>query len=94
LLLPSNFFFGFSNLIDLYGPFIFELSRLFFVFLFYIVRVPFLEEVKDVESPNSCALVEVGLDEIPSTLGVNSLMFHSHVAKVNPFHVIFDLNGV
>jgi hypothetical protein len=34
------------------------------------------------------------LDEIPSTLGVDSSVLCLHAAKVNPFHVIFDLNGV
>jgi hypothetical protein len=37
--------------------------------------VLFLEEVENKKSPNSCAVVEVGLDEIPPTLGFNSQMF-------------------
>ncbi len=32
----------------------------------------FLEEVKKVELPKSCALVELRLDEMPSTLRVDS----------------------
>jgi hypothetical protein len=35
----------------------------------------FLEEVKDVESLNSHVAVEVGSDEIPSTLGFDSQIF-------------------
>jgi len=50
--------------------------------------------VENVESPNSHTVVEVGLDEIPSTSGVSSLMPCSHVTEVHPFHVIFDINGV
>ncbi len=49
----------------------------------------FLEEVEDVESPNSHIIIEVGLDEIPSTLHDNSLVLHSLALEVNPFHVIF-----
>ncbi len=60
--------------------------------------MPFLKEVENrkenMESPNSCTVVEVGLDEIPSTSNVDSEMPHSPIAKVNPFHVIFDLDGV
>jgi hypothetical protein len=37
--------------------------------------------------------VEVGLHEIPSNLGFNSIVFYSFTMEVNPFHVIFDLNG-
>jgi len=59
-----------------------------------MISAPFLEEVEDVELPNSRTVVEVGLDEIPSTLGVGSPMPCLHVAEVSPFHVIFDLNGV
>jgi hypothetical protein len=51
-------------------------------------------QAKDMESPNSCTIVEVNLDEILSTLGVKSLVPCSHAIEVNPFHVIFDLNGV
>jgi hypothetical protein len=46
------------------------------------------------ESPNSHTIIELGLDEIPSTSKIDSLMFHSLSLEVNPFHVIFDLNGV
>jgi hypothetical protein len=55
---------------------------------------PFLEEANNVESPNSCAAVEVGLDEILSTLGGNSPSPCSHRAEVGPFYVIFDLNRI
>jgi hypothetical protein len=48
--------------------------------------------MEKVESPNSRAVVEVSLDEIPSTSSVDSLVLHSHVEEVNPFHVIFNLN--
>ncbi len=46
------------------------------------------------ELPNSHMVVEFGLDEIPSTLGVDSPMLCLHTSEVNPFHVIFDLNGI
>ncbi len=56
------------------------------------------------ESPNSRAIVEIALDEIPSTSSIDSLqvfpssvdplMLHSHVEEENPFHVIFNLNEV
>ncbi len=46
------------------------------------------------ESPNSCAFIELKMDEMPSTLGVDSLVFRSLVMEVSPFHVIFYLNGV
>jgi len=55
-----------------------------------MISAPFLEEVEDVELPNSRTVVEIGLDEIPSTLGVGSPMPCSYVVEVNPFHVIFD----
>jgi hypothetical protein len=45
-----------------------------------------------VELLNSCAIVVFNLDEIPSTLSVDFEMPHSLVAKVNPFHVNFDLD--
>jgi hypothetical protein len=47
--------------------------------------------VEVVESPNSCVVVEIDLDEIPSTPGVDFTMLHSLVIEVNPFHVIFYL---
>jgi hypothetical protein len=54
----------------------------------------FLEEAKKMELPNSHALVELGLDEMPSTLKVDSQVFHSPLAMMSPFHVIFYLNGI
>jgi hypothetical protein len=51
-------------------------------------------KVEDLESPNSCMAIEVGLDEIPSTLSFDFVMVRSPIAKVSPFHVIFNLNGV
>jgi hypothetical protein len=59
-----------------------------------MIGAPFLEEVEDMELPNSRTAIEVGLDEIPSTLGVGSPMPCLHVVEVSPFHVIFDLNGI
>jgi hypothetical protein len=47
-----------------------------------------------VESPNSCTIVELSLDEIPSISNGNSFVLRSVVADVNPFYVIFYLNGV
>ncbi len=46
------------------------------------------------ESLNLCTVVVVSLDEIPSTLNVDSGMPCSLVTKVTSFHVIFDLNEV
>jgi hypothetical protein len=39
--------------------------------------VSFLEEAENKESPNSCAVVEIGLDEIPLTLGFDSQMLQA-----------------
>jgi hypothetical protein len=50
--------------------------------------------VKDVEPLNSCAIIEVDLDEIPLTLGGDSLMPCLPTTRVNPFHVIFKLNKI
>jgi hypothetical protein len=50
--------------------------------------------VEEVDSLNSFAIIELGLDEIPLILGINSLMLHLPSPKVNPFHVIFNLNEV
>jgi hypothetical protein len=47
-----------------------------------------------VESPNSHAAIEIGLDEILSTSCGNSPLHCSHVVEVSPFYVIFDLNGI
>jgi len=44
--------------------------------------------------PNSCTIVELGLDEIPLTSGGDSPMFHSPTIEVSPFHVIFNLNKI
>jgi hypothetical protein len=38
--------------------------------------------------------IELKMDEMPLTLGIDSLVLHSHVTEVNPFHVIFYMNGV
>jgi hypothetical protein len=47
--------------------------------LLKIIGAPFLKEAEDrkedMELPNSRPIVEVGLDEIPSTLGFNFQMF-------------------
>ncbi len=71
-------FFGFSNLIDLYGQSISSLSQLLFVLFFQIINAPFPKEVEDKEEdrelPNSRMVVEVSLDEIPPTLGFDSQM--------------------
>jgi hypothetical protein len=53
-----------------------------------------MPQAKNVESPNSCMVVAIYLDEIPSISSVVSKMPHLPMAKVSPFHVIFDLNGV
>jgi hypothetical protein len=50
--------------------------------------------VEDVESPNSLMAVEVGLDEIPSTLNSNSIVPHLLIVEVSPFHAIFNMNVV
>jgi len=47
-----------------------------------------------VESPNSCAAIEVDLDEILSTSSGNSPLPYSHVVVVSPFYVFFNLNKV
>jgi hypothetical protein len=44
---------------------------------------------KEVESPKSQTFVEQELHEMPSTLGMDSLMPHSPSPKVNPLFVIF-----
>ncbi len=46
------------------------------------------------ESPNSCAGFEINLDEIPSTSSFDIILPHLPTTKVNPFHVIFDMNEV
>jgi hypothetical protein len=56
--------------------------------------VLFLEKVEKMESPYSCTFVVLRLDEMPLTLGVDSLMLHSPSVKMNPFHVIFYLNRI
>jgi hypothetical protein len=47
-----------------------------------------------VELPNSFEIVVINLDEIRSTSSVDSTVLCSFVAEVNPFDVIFDLNGI
>jgi hypothetical protein len=70
--------FGLSNIIDFYGQSISKLLQLLFVWISQIINAPFLEGAKDrdedKESPNSCTVVESGLDEIPSTLVFNFQM--------------------
>jgi hypothetical protein len=51
-----------------------------------------LKEAKNRESLNSRVVFKVNLDEIPSTLGVNSILPCSLATKVSPFHVIFYFN--
>jgi hypothetical protein len=53
-----------------------------------------MPHVEDVELLNSCLVVEIGLNEILSTLCFYSTVPHSHTMEVSPFHVIFDLNKV
>jgi hypothetical protein len=47
-----------------------------------------------VELPNSFEIVIVDLDEIPSTLSVDCAVPRLLVVKMNPIHVIFDINGI
>ncbi len=49
----------------------------------------FLEKVEEMESPNSCAFVVLRLDEMPLTLGVDSLVLHSPSVEMNPFMSFF-----
>jgi hypothetical protein len=44
---------------------------------------------KKVESPNSQTFGEQELHEMPSTLGVDSLVLHSPSPKVSPLCVIY-----
>ncbi len=46
------------------------------------------------ESLNSCTIVELCLDEIPSTSGGDSQMPLLPSPKVSSFHEIFNLNGI
>ncbi len=48
-----------------------------------------MPQVEVVELPNSHMVVEIDLDEIPLTLGVDFAVLHSPTAEVSPFHVIF-----
>jgi hypothetical protein len=51
-------------------------------------------KVKNLELPNSSAVVAIGFDEIPLTSGVDFKVPYSLAVKVSPFHVIFDLNKI
>jgi hypothetical protein len=55
--------------------------QLLFFYFFQIIKAPFPKEAKNkeenMESPNSHAVVEAGLDEIPLTLGFDSQMFQA-----------------
>jgi len=51
-------------------------------------------QTEDMESLNSHEVVAIGLDEIPSTLGVDAEMLRLPMAEVNLLHMIFDLNEV
>jgi len=64
--------------------------------LFFILgyQCAFPKETKEVELPNARTFVELGMDEMPSTLRVESLVPCSHVIEVIPFHVIFNLNKI
>jgi hypothetical protein len=42
-----------------------------------------------VELPNSCVVIELGMDEMPLIFGMDSLVLCLPVVKVSPFHVIF-----
>ncbi len=46
--------------------------------------------MEGVESPNSCVVVTIGLDEILSTLVVDAKMLHLPMVEVSQFRVIFD----
>ena len=54
----------------------------------------FPDEVKDRESPNSHVVVEINFDEIPLTPIFDSIVPCLPVVEVNPFHVIFNLDGI
>jgi len=56
--------------------------------------VSFLEKVEKMESPNSFTFIVLRLDEMPLTLGVDSVVLHSPSIEMNPFHVIFYLNRI
>ncbi len=51
-------------------------------------------QVKDVETPNSRVVVVVNLDEILLTSNVDSDVPCLLMTEANPFHMIFDVNGV
>jgi hypothetical protein len=53
-----------------------------------------MPQTEDAESSNSHAVVEISLDEIPSTSSVDSLVLRLHATEVSPFHVVFYLNEV
>jgi hypothetical protein len=50
--------------------------------------------MEDAESPNSCTIVELSLDEIPSIPSGNSHVPRFLVVDVRSSHVIFNLNGI
>ncbi len=52
----------------------------------------FLKEVENRESPNSRAIVEASLDEIPLTSGFNSQMPQSKDVESPNSHVVFEVN--
>jgi hypothetical protein len=58
--------------------------------------VLFVEVMEDVEFSTSCPLNIEKEDEKPSISGlrIDSKVLHLLALKVNPLHVIFDLNGV
>jgi hypothetical protein len=58
--------------------------------------VHFVEVMEDVEFSTSRPLNIEKEDEMPSISGlrINSKMIHLLALKVNPLHVIFDLNGI
>jgi len=85
-------FFGFSNLIDLYGQSISGLSQILFAYFLKNIDASFLEEVEDRELPNSCTIVEAILDEIPPTSSFNSQMPQLEDVESPSSHTVFEVN--